>query len=459
MWREIKARRKIILFAIVPLVAVTLIIAHTVRHQAIVLEQQQREIIQAAYLASKDSELKNYLALARRSIAHLYGSGRTDVSAMREAAAILTKLDYGNDGYFFAYDFKGNCLAHARQHGLVGKNMWELKDANGKLIIQDLISRARQGGGFENYVWEKPSSRDTELTPKRAYVIALPKWGWMVGTGVYLDDIDNALAKVGVQVRSNINSTMSWIAFIALLSVATVLFAGLVMNIRADSKLGIADAKLRILAQRIVSTQEEERTRVARELHDSVMNMLVAIKFQIEANILKLKGTSGQPGSMQPVLEEVTVKLKDTSTELRRIVRGLRPPALDELGLKVAIEQLVLNARDTSISTAFNTHDEVDNLPAIASITLYRVAQEALNNAKEHANASRIRVTLEGDSHCVKLTIRDNGIGFDVEHISSDPSRGFGIRNMQERMEAAGGKLTITSSSQGTTVIAIIHRH
>ncbi len=458
LWREIKARWKIILFAIAPLIVVALIIAYTVRHQAILIEQQQRKVIQSAYLASKDSELKNYLTLAKRSIAHLYDSGRTDAAAMKEATAILTKLDYGNDGYFFVYDFQGNCLVHARQQGLVGKNLWELKDTNGKLVIQDLISRARQGGGFEDYVWEKPSNHNTALTPKRTYVIALPNWGWMLGTGVYLDDIDRALAKVGLQVRDNINSTMSWIAFIALLSVATVLFVGLVMNIRVDSKLSIADAKLRVLAQRIVSTQEEERARVARELHDSVMNMLVAIKFQIEANIFKLKGTSEQSVSMQLALEDAAAKLKDTSTELRRIVRDLRPLDL-ELGLKVAIEQLVLNVKDAGISTEFSAYGEVDSLSAIANVALYRVAQEALNNIKQHANAHRVWATLESDSHCIKLTICDDGVGFDVDHISCDLNRGFGLRNMQERMEAIGGKLTITSSSQGTTIIAIIPRH
>src|SRR5699024_55369 len=145
-----------ILFAIVPLIVAVPIIGYTVRYQAIVLKQQQQEIIQTAYLASKDAELKNYLTLAKRSIAHLYDPGRTDAAAIEEAKAILTKLDYGNDGYFFVYDFKGNCLIHARQQGLVGKNLWALTDPNGKLVIQDLINRARQGGGFEDYIWEKP---------------------------------------------------------------------------------------------------------------------------------------------------------------------------------------------------------------------------------------------------------------------------------------------------------------
>jgi two-component system NarL family sensor kinase len=458
LWQKIKARWKIISLAIVPLIVAVSIIGYTVRHQAIVLEQQQQEVIRAAYLASKDSELENYLTLARRSIAHLYDSGRADAAAMDEAKAILTKLDYGDDGYFFVYDFQGNSLVHPRQPELVGKNQLALKDANGKLVIKDLISRARQGDGFEDYIWEKPSNPKAGTKPKRAYVVALPNWGWMLGTGVYLDDIDQALTKVNSQVRDNIHSTMFWIALTALLIIVIVLVRGLVMNIRVDSKLSVADAKLRVLAQQIVNTQDEVRARIAKELHDGVMNMLVAIKFQIEASIFKLKGTSEQPTSIQPSLEDVTAKLKDTSTEVRRIVCDLHPRAL-ELGLKVAIEQLVLNEKDESLTTEFRTDGEVDNLPATANLVLYRITQEALNNIKQSAYARHVSVKIEDDSHCVKLTIQDDGIGFDVDHINCDPNRGFGLRNMQERVESVGGKLIITSSPQGTTVIVIIPRH
>ncbi|ADJ27955.1 integral membrane sensor signal transduction histidine kinase [Nitrosococcus watsonii C-113] len=448
LWPEIKSRWKIILLAIVPLITAASIIAYTVRHQAIVLEQQQQEIIKETYLASKDSELKNYIALARRSIAHLYDSGRTDAAAMEEAKTILAKLDYGEDGYFFIYDYEGNSLVHARQWNLVGTNQWEIRDTNGKLVIQDLINRARHGGGFEDYVWKKPSSHNVE--PKRAYVIALPKWGWMLGTGVYLDDIDRALEKVNSQVRDNINDTTFWIVFIAFLVIILIILLSLAINIRADTQL-------KLLAQRIVNAQEEERARIARDLHDGVMNMLAGIKFMIEAILIRLSNND-QSTSIHMTLEDLPTKLKDTLAELRRIVRDLHPIALD-LGLKVAIEQLSLNMEDADIAAEFSTHGEVDQVSTEAKIALYRVAQEALNNVKQCAHSEHVSVKLEGDSKRVKLTIEDDGVGFNVNRIKRDPDRGFGIRNMQERVEAIGGKLIITSSSQGTTVTATIPCH
>ena len=85
-----------------------------------------------------------------------------------------------------------------------------MKDSDGSPTIQNLISRANEGGGFVRYQWVKPSSHHT--APKLGYVVALPNWGWILGTGIYLDDVDDALAKIDAQVSGNIRSTMLWIA-------------------------------------------------------------------------------------------------------------------------------------------------------------------------------------------------------------------------------------------------------
>jgi two-component system NarL family sensor kinase len=99
-----------------------------VRHQSVLLAQQQRATIQQAYLSSKEAELKHYVALASHSIAHLYDSGRDDQATREEAMRILSSLSYGDDGYFFLYDMQGNTLMHPRQPELVGQNLFGLRD-------------------------------------------------------------------------------------------------------------------------------------------------------------------------------------------------------------------------------------------------------------------------------------------------------------------------------------------
>ena len=146
-----KLRHKIILFAVMPLVLALCAIALTVRHHAISLAQQEQEVIKPAYLASKEAELKNYVALATHAIAHLYKSGRTDAVAKNEAKAILEKLEYGDDGYFFVYDLQGTMLIHPRQQGWVGKNMWDFKDATGKLILIEKTNQSKTRIDLSSY--------------------------------------------------------------------------------------------------------------------------------------------------------------------------------------------------------------------------------------------------------------------------------------------------------------------
>jgi two-component system NarL family sensor kinase len=443
-----KLRQKVIFLAITPLILALCAIALAVRHQSVLLAEQQRATIQQAYLSSKEAELKHYVELASHSISHLYESGRDDEATRHEAMRILSSLSYGDDGYFFLYDMQGNTLMHPRQPELVGQNLYGLRDEYGQLTIQNLLQRARAGGGLERYMWVKPSTH--KPVAKLGYVIAMPKWGWMMGTGIYLDDVDQALAKIDVQQSGNIHNTMLWIAGIAIAAAVAVASSGLALNI---SELRVADAKLKVLAQRVVESQEEERARLSRDLHDGISQWLVSIKLQIEAGIIRL--TSGQQPAAQAVFEHAADQLSNVMAEVRRISHNLRPAILDDIGLAAALHHL---GQEYTLSSGTPVHFEAsgctDALPDVANTVLFRLAQEALTNIERHAGASRIDITLAGEAHGVSLRIRDDGHGFDAEGIALHPQRGIGLRNMMERMDAIGGRFAIQSSTDGTVVSA-----
>jgi two-component system NarL family sensor kinase len=449
-----KLRQKIILLAITPLILALFAIALGVRHQTIQLAQQQRTSVEAAYLASKEAELTHYVSLGTRSIAHLYESGRQDEATLNEAKAILAKLDYGDDGYFFVYDLKGNNLMHPRQPDLVGRNLWNLRDANGNTTIQNLINRAKAGGGFVRYYWEKPSTG--KVAPKLGYVVMLDRWGWMLGTGIYLDDVESAMARIDTQISTNINNTMLLIAAIAIASSVIIALSGLALNI---SEYRVADAKLKVLAQRVVRSQEEERARLSRDLHDGISQWLVSIKLQVESGIAKLASASVQPDVARKSFDRAAGQLNDVLGEVRRISHDLRPALLDDLGLAAALDHLSREFSEHSgITVDFKSEGNFDNLPDVAKTVLFRIAQEALTNIKRHANASTVCIRLADDKTSVHLTIADDGVGFDVAGISLHPKRGIGLRNMHERVEAVGGKLQLISSVEGTQVIATLPR-
>ena len=446
-----KLRQKVIFLAITPLILALCAIALAVRHQSVLLAQQQRETIQQAYLSSKEAELKHYVALASHSISHLYNSGRSDPATLAEAKRILGSLSYGDDGYFFLYDMQGNTLMHPRQPELVGQNLFELRDALGRPTIQNLLQRARAGGGLERYMWIKPSTR--KPVAKLGYVIAMPQWGWMMGTGIYLDDVDRALAKIDIQQSGNIHNTMLWIAAIAIAASVTVASSGLALNI---SEFRVADAKLKVLAQRVVESQEEERARLSRDLHDGISQWLVSIKLQIEAGLIRLASEQAEQRQAAPaVFEHAAGQLSNVMGEVRRISHNLRPAILDDLGLAAALHHL---GQEYTLSSGtpvrFEASGVTDGLADVANTVLFRIAQEALTNIERHAGASAIEIALTGDGRGVGLRISDDGGGFDAEGIALHPKHGIGLRNMMERMDAIGGRFEIVSSADGTVLSA-----
>jgi two-component system NarL family sensor kinase len=447
-----KLRQKFIFLAIAPLIVALCAIALFIRQQAVTLAQQQRATIQQAYLATKQAELQHYVELASHAIAHLTASGRNDPATLEEAKRLLASLSFGNDGYFFVYDLNGRNLMHPRQPELIGRNLWNLHDQFGAPTIQNLIAVARKGGGMVRYNWAKPSSGVS--APKLGYVVLIPDWGWMMGSGLYLDDVDAALEKVDAQQSRNIQTTMWWIAGLAILSALVIGVSGLALNV---SESRVADAKLKVLAQRVVDSQEAERARLSRDLHDGISQWLVSIKLQIEAGVIRLAGNPEQQQQARASFERTAEELNKVLGEVRRISHDLRPTLLDDLGLAAALEHLAEEfSQHSGTPVAFASRGKVERLPQVVGTVLFRIAQEALTNIERHAGAHRISLSLERRRHELALAIEDDGAGFDTEDVAVHPQRGIGLRNMMERLDAIGGTLQITSSAAGTTVRAIV---
>jgi two-component system, NarL family, sensor kinase len=428
-----KLRQKIIVFATMPLVLALCIIAFTVYHHATELSKAQQEVIQPAFRASKQAELKSYVTLARHSIAHLYESGRTDAAAMEEAKAILTRLDYSDDGYFFVYDLKGTLLVHSRRPELIGRNRLDYKDVNGYPTIQSLISRANEGGGYVQYATEKPTTKLPAI--KLTYVIPLPEWAWVMGTGIYLDDVENALATVDTQVSSNNFDTMRWIGVIAFLGVVLVVASGLVLSIRERH-----------------AARVEEQIRLAGELHDDICQRLVSAILLTKTGIIQL-GIPEQFMQVQYTFERAAAELNKILRDTRNLGRKLYS---DTTGLAPSLRQLAHDMEIGSTPIDFTAVGNIENLSASVNEALFRVAQGALRNVMEHAAASQAWMRLEGDKRRVVLTIRDNGTGFDTSRIDSDPEFGMSLGNMKKRMEKIDGHWDIDSTTSGTTITATV---
>ncbi len=205
----------------------------------------------------------------------------------------------------------------------------------------------------------------------------------------------------------------------------------------------------------ILNSQEQERKRVARELHDETAQALVVLGRRIEA----AQELASDPQLVQR-LEEVRDLVDDTLQGVRRFTSDLRPPLLEELGLTRTIEILgSRTAREEKVEVDVRVVGQPRPLPPELELALYRLTQEGLSNVRRHADATRVQVTLTYGEEAFRLEISDNGIGFDVP---SDPaelmrSGRLGLMGMHERARLFGGRAIIGSEpGQGTTVTVVI---
>jgi len=443
-------RQKILLLASAPLIIAVSAITLLVTHQTQSLSEGEIASFKKTMLTAKKAELLNYLSLAESSIRHIYDpAGPGDEGAKGQVKEILHGLTYGRDGYFFVYDFKGNNLVHPRQSYRVGKNWWGLKDLKGTLVIQGLIQRAREGGGYQRYLWEKPSTG--EVADKIGYATALDKWGWMLGTGLYIDDVLKQVHAKESEVSARVRETSLFIIFITLGALGFVFVTGIAINLHERR---MADAKLKELTQRIVETQEEERGRVARELHDGISQILVSVKYALELAMFHARKKSDD---VLKAIDSGGEALNVAIAEVRRISRDLRPSILDDLGLSPALESLSSEfSKRTGVEIDVSTVSFKDALSTDAKTTLFRVAQEALTNIERHAQATHVTLELSVSRKGINLTIADNGKGFAARKLTQggDSTSGIGLRNMHERLEYHNGELSVSSSENGTTISA-----
>jgi two-component system, NarL family, sensor histidine kinase UhpB len=196
-------------------------------------------------------------------------------------------------------------------------------------------------------------------------------------------------------------------------------------------------------ARRSLAAQEGERRRVARELHDEVGQALTAVILQLDR--VGRRADAGLAGEVELARETVRTSLE----EVRAIARGLRPEALDELGLGSALASLTNDvARQTGVRVERRVVRRLPVLSPEEELVIYRVAQEGLTNIARHSEARRAWVTLDITEGCVELEVRDDGRGFD----SAEGAR-TGLVGMRERAVLIGAALEITSTSgHGTTV-------
>lgn len=446
-------RLRMIVLAVLPFLIVTGAVTWISVKEMQSLSTDQIELVSEKLRRTKELALKDYVDLAIAAVVPvLQNTALDEKTAQREVKRILNQLSYGKDGYFFVYDNQGVNLVHPIQSELVGQNLYGRKDVRGDLVVKTLLQVSRDGGGFHQYYWNKPSTHADEQ--KIAYVVRLPRWNWMLGSGLYIDDINAELEVIQQQVDDNIRRNISVILLIVVLSTLLITLLMVFVNLH-ESRL--ADRRLRGLAQNFVKLQIRERRHFSRELHDGINQLMIAVKFRMELAIKQMKRggvTGGDHASLAAGLEILTEAIR----EVRRISHALRPGLLDRMGLEAALQDLLdqLHERTGVDIKRAILLNPAERLPDVVEITLYRVVQEALMNIERHANATEVALELEQQPARVKLILKDDGQGFSVDE-QLMVKDGIGLRNMRERVELLDGEFTIESAKgKGTRLCAVL---
>ena len=205
------------------------------------------------------------------------------------------------------------------------------------------------------------------------------------------------------------------------------------------------------LGRLMMNAQDEDRARIARELHDDIGQSLAILKIQM---LRAGQPKSGRPGQMHPALPQLAATVQEIAEKVSNLSHQLHSSELEFLGLTIAVKS---HCREWSerfhVALRCVCEGPLDNLDGTVALSFLRVVQEALHNVAKHSGAKKVMVELRANTEGVTLAISDDGVGFDSEQARLVP--GLGLISMQERMHLIGGELEITSTAgQGTKILA-----
>ncbi|MCY9804076.1 methyl-accepting chemotaxis protein [Vibrio scophthalmi] len=294
---SLKSRSKLTLVTIIPLVLITTLITMVYYFNGLKSLDSQLTTYRQELIEVKKSELKAFLMMGVTAIKPLYD---TDVDGQnkQQAKEILKAMRFESDGYFFAYDSQGVNTLHAIKPELEGKNLMGMKDENGVGVISGLIDASKNGDGFLYFSWHKPTI-DAQA-PKLGYAEYLKKWDWVLGTGIYIDDIDLQVAAYRESRMQALNSqTFSAIvlSFISLLITCAVISVVISRGVRplqhiAESLKDVAAGEGNLAARLKVESQDEVGE-VAQAFND-FMDKLHPIISDIRSSAGSVKAAAGQ---------------------------------------------------------------------------------------------------------------------------------------------------------------------
>lgn len=339
---SIKAR--IMLLAVMPVFLISSLLGFVAIQN--IQQQGDKEIdsISSSMINGKKVELAQYMDMALTAVAHL--RSKADPDTLEQAQAIWKQLRYGKTGYFFLYDEKGVMLMHPINASLVGRDMTGVQDKKGNWIVKEMLASARNGSGYTTFWWNRPDNQ--QIAEKMGYARYIPEWNVTLGTGFYIDDIDQQVAAVRIRVREDISSSLIQITIVSLISILVLAMMSMLVANTILKPLKRTNTALKDIAQGDAD--------LTQRLDDSGSDELAELAGNFNAFI----------GSIQSMVQD----LARTVDDLHSVVKAVAN-----------------NASGTS-RNADQQHNETSSVAA-AMHEMLAAAQEVANSAASGAGSAR----------------------------------------------------------------------
>ncbi|MEO3866206.1 methyl-accepting chemotaxis protein [Rheinheimera fenheensis] len=230
---NVTLKNKMLLLAVLPMLAVVMALMLLVYSQMRAMGEQEIQQFRSDMMQEKREALEHHVAIAVTAVEPYFQTANPTEQQLADAKAVMRAMKFSDDGYMFVYDLQGVNIVHGSNQALEGRNLIDLKDPNGVLLIRELIDAGKKGGGFVEYMWDEKTRGG--LTPKLGYATAMYNNRWILGSGFYIDDIDRRVAEQQIEIDARIRDTLlmifgSAVVLLGLVIVLALFVANLVIK-------------------------------------------------------------------------------------------------------------------------------------------------------------------------------------------------------------------------------------